>query len=468
MGAMRTIRTSIFELFKVGPGPSSSHTMGPMRAAGMFLAACRRLPPETQARAARLAVRLYGSLAATGRGHATDRAVAAGLLGHEPATCPPDLLSRLDMTPGVLHAVELGEGRAALDPADIVFDELAPVPGMLQVGQDTGGLPGHPNTLEFVLRDANGAELLLRRYASPGGGFVDDGSESAQELGEVPYPYDSMAELRAACDLAGLPLHEVLLRNEEALTGATRAEIDKKLTRIMEVMLDCVQRGLQAEGPLPGPIGLWRKARGIMARSRKRRHQAEKFLLTLSACALAAAEENAAGHVVVTAPTAGAAGVLPAVLYVCKEIKGLPRAALRQGMLAAAAVGLLARHEASISGAEVGCQGEVGVASAMAAAMAAQAHGLPLQAVENAAESALEHHLGLVCDPIGGFVQIPCIERNSMGAVKAYNAFLLATAVPTGHHVVGLDRALLAMLHIGRDMSPDYRETARGGLARQA
>lgn len=446
------IRTSLFELFKIGPGPSSSHTMGPMRAAGMFLDEARGLPAAARARAARVAVRLYGSLAATGRGHATDRAVAAGLLGFVPDGCPPDVLTRLDLSPRACHVMELGDARVPFGPADIEFDELTLV-------------AGHPNTLDFILYDELDAELLRRRYASPGGGFVDDGVNREAERPLPPHPYSSMAGLRSAVQASGLALHELLLVNESAITGVAVTDIEQRLNHIKEVMLDCTARGLAAEGPLPGPIGLQRKARDIMERTRKRRHQAEKFLLTLSAFALAASEENAAGHVIVTAPTAGAAGVVPAVLRACKEIKKLPRRVLRQGLLAAGAVGMLARHTASISGAEVGCQGEVGVASAMAAALAAAAHGLPPGGVENAAESALEHHLGLVCDPVKGYVQIPCIERNSMGAIKAYNAFLLASAVPSGHHVVSLDRALLAMRDIGRDISPKYRETARGGLA---
>ncbi len=450
--ASNAIRTSLFELFKIGPGPSSSHTMGPMRAAGMFLAEARALPGDLRARAARVTVRLYGSLAATGRGHATDRAVAAGLLGFVPEDCPPDVLTRLDLSPRACHAMELGDGRVPFGPADIDFDELTQV-------------KGHPNTMDFILYDELDAELLRRRYASPGGGFVDDGSAHETERPLPPYPYASMAGLRAALEASGLPLHELLLANESALTGESVARIEERLNHIKEVMLDCTVRGLAASGPLPGPIGLFRKAGDIMARTRKRRHNAEKFMLTISAFALAASEENAAGHVIVTAPTAGAAGVVPAVLRVCKEIKKLPRRVLRQGLIAAGAVGMLARHQASISGAEVGCQGEVGVASAMAAALAAAAHGLGAGAVENAAESALEHHLGLVCDPVKGYVQIPCIERNSMGAIKAYNAYLLASAVPAGHHVVSLDRALLAMRDIGRDISPKYRETARGGLA---
>ncbi len=446
------IRTSLFELFKIGPGPSSSHTMGPMRAAGMFLAEARGLPAESRSRAARLTVRLYGSLAATGRGHATDRAVAAGLLGFAPEDCPPDVLTRLDLSPRACHALDLGDARVPFGPADIDFDELTPV-------------QGHPNTLDFILGDELSRELLRRRYTSPGGGFVDDGRAREAERPDPPHPYASMTGLRAALEASGLALHELLLANESALTGASVADIEERLNRVKEVMLDCTTRGLAAQGPLPGPIGLQRKAREIMERTRKRRHQAERFMLTLSAFALAASEENAAGHVIVTAPTAGAAGVVPAVLRICKEIKKLPRRALRQGLLAAGAVGMLARRQASISGAEVGCQGEVGVASAMAAALAAAAHGLSAGCVENAAESALEHHLGLVCDPVKGYVQIPCIERNSMGAIKAYNAFLLASAVPQGHHVVSLDRALLAMRDIGRDISPKYRETSRGGLA---
>jgi len=314
-----------------------------------------------------------------------------------------------------------------------------------------------------------GEEVLLEKVAfSVGGGFIQWQDAPPEVEASPPYPYESMAELRAQLAASGLKLHELLLANEKCLTQRGSIEIEAGLDRIMAVMAEAVDRGLNAEGTLPGPIGLRRKAKVLSDRARRSptvQAAADRLLVLLDAYALAAAEENAAGHTIVTAPTSGSAGVVPSVLAVMQRHLKIEPQALRAALLAGAAVGFLAKHNASISGAEVGCQGEIGVASAMAAAMLAYAHGFDLTVTENAAEIALEHHLGMTCDPVAGYVQIPCIERNAMGAVKAYNAFLLATVEDPGRHVMDLDRVIWAMAQTGRDMCPKYRETAQGGLA---
>jgi L-serine dehydratase len=450
---MRPITTSVFELFKIGPGPSSSHTIGPMLAAREFVDQAGQLPPEVLDGVRAIQVRLFGSLAATGRGHGTVRAVLAGLLGHRPESCPPDILDSL-------AGFEAGSVRVAgrdvpISESSVIFD-LFELPDC------------HPNTLRFSLRDESGAVLFEREAYSVGGGFIEWKDEVPAERTAPPHPFSTMAELIAVIDSSGLSLPEVMLENEAALTGLSRQEIGSRLEHVMRVMEDSVERGLEAEGPLPGPLGLHRKARALFERYRQDPQMQDRPILALCACAFAAAEENASGHTIVTAPTAGASGVLPAVLYVTKNLRptaGVFRKVLREALLAAAVVGMLAKHNASVSGAEVGCQGEVGVASAMAAAFLAQVNGHPAWVIENAAETALEHHLGLTCDPVQGYVQIPCIERNAMGAVKAFAAYQIAAAEVPGHHMVGLDQAMKAMAETGRDMCAKYRETAQGGLA---
>ncbi|GFK93646.1 L-serine dehydratase TdcG [Fundidesulfovibrio magnetotacticus] len=450
---MCPVTTSVFELLKVGPGPSSSHTIGPMTAAADFMEQAARLPADRLALARGLKVTLQGSLAATGRGHGTLRAVLAGLLGNRPETCPPDILDAM----AAFAAGELKLGAITLPVSEdcVVFDLLT--------------LPKHhPNTLVFRLLDADGNALLEREAWSVGGGFVEWEGDTPPERQAPPHPYETMADLRALAASTGLSLPEILLANEAALTGRTPQEIASGLERIMRAMEDAVERGLEASGVLPGPLGLHRKAKALFERYRQDPQQQDRPILALCACAFAAAEENASGHTIVTAPTAGASGVLPAVLYVTKNLRptaGVFRKDQREALLAAALVGMLAKHNASVSGAEVGCQGEVGVASAMAAAYLAQVHGHSPAVVENAAETALEHHLGLTCDPVQGYVQIPCIERNAMGAVKAYAAYQIAAAETPGHHMVGLDQAMRAMAETGRDMCAKYKETAQGGLA---
>ena len=444
------IETTLFDFFKTGPGPSSSHTMGPMKAACDFMRCCAELP--VAARARRVRVRLLGSLSATGAGHGTNAAVLAGLMGHEPSLCPAGLLGRLEAAPDVEYRVRLGEMSFNVCLADISHDAVI---------HDKP----YSNTLLFDLLDGEDACLFHREYYSVGGGFIQWEGWTPPQRGLPAHPYASMRQLRMRLEETGLTLHELILENESAITGMGRPEILRQLEEIMEAMYDSVRRGLEADGPLPGTLGVARKAGAIRTRALAVPHAVDRFLGQVNAYAFAAAEENAAGGVIVTAPTCGAAGVMPALLYAMRHNLNIGGRALREGVLASAAVGFLAKHNAGIAGAEVGCQGEVGVASAMAAAMLAHARGNAVGVVENAAEIALEHHLGLTCDPVGGYVQIPCIERNAVGAIKAYNACLLATCEPEGHHMVSLDQVIRAMGETGREMNSKYKETSEGGLA---
>lgn len=449
---MSAITTSVFDLFNIGPGPSSSHTIGPMRAAFDFLERAREMPQEVRARAASVSCRLYGSLSATGDGHGTDKAVLAGLLGHAPETVPQKLLDELLEHPAHRHPVPLDGADIDVGPGTVVFDALE---------------HRHPynNTLALTLADAQGAPLLEMVYYSVGGGFIQWDGWTEPTLGEAPYPYETMAQLKQHLGRDNLRLHELILANEKALHRHSTREIDERLDRVIRFMENAVRRGCETEGVLPGCIGLKRKAPTLVRRSKESNHSSDRFLMLVNAYAMAAAEENAAGHVVVTAPTSGASGVIPSLLYVLHNHMQIPRENIRQGFLAAAAVGFLVKHNASIAGAEVGCQGEIGTASAMAAAMLAYAKGHRFQVAENAAEIALEHHLGLTCDPVAGYVQIPCIERNAMGAVKAYNAYLMATLGNPETQVIDLDKAIWTMNQTGRDMHCKYKETSLGGLA---
>ncbi len=452
---MAAIDLSVFDLFKIGPGPSSSHTIGPMKAGHDFLQLVRELPAETLARAARVAVVLYGSLSATGRGHGTDRAVLAGLLGQAPERCAPAFLDELARSPGDGLCLDLGTTRLPLRLEDVVF------------GPVEHGFPCN-NTLVFRLLGPEGdaAPLAERVYCSVGGGFVQHSGQQDAPRGQPAYPYATMAALKRLVAEHDIGLHRLMLENEMAVTGAGRAAVMAGLDAVLAVMDASVTAGLVAEGILPGPLGLERKARRLFERSSRSKRQPHDSALTkLIAFAFAAAEENAAGHVIVTAPTCGSAGILPATARFMRTYLELAEHSIREGLLAAAAVGFLAKHNATIAGAEGGCQAEIGVASAMAAAMLAHGMGYGVRVVENAAETALEHHLGMTCDPVAGYVQIPCIERNAMGAVKAYAAYLIASDEMPAHHKVGLDQAIEAMHATGRDMNCKYKETAQGGLA---
>ncbi|WP_299361850.1 L-serine ammonia-lyase [uncultured Paracoccus sp.] len=451
---------SVFDLFKVGVGPSSSHTMGPMLAAARFLDRMRAAPFRPHG----LRASLHGSLAFTGRGHATDRATILGLAGFTPETMDRDAAdTALQQIARDCRVEPPGLDPLRFDPAgDLIFDH-------------DRALPGHPNGMILMATDAQGDVIARETYYSIGGGFVLTEAELAARGDEtrtdaapsVPYPFTSAAEMLAMAQTSGLSIAAMKLENERI--HRSRADIDAGLRRIWQVMRDCMDRGLVTPGVLPGGLKVRRRAPAIHASLLAERgtnmpapHVANDWM---SAYAMAVNEENAAGGQVVTAPTNGAAGVVPAVIrYWLDHLPGASDRHLPEFLLTAAAVGGLIKHNASISGAECGCQAEVGSASAMAAAgLAAVLGGTPEQ-VENAAEIALEHHLGMTCDPVAGLVQVPCIERNGVGAIKAVSAASLSLR-GDGQHVVSLDAAIETMRQTGRDMSDKYKETSLGGLA---
>lgn len=450
------ITTSIFDLFKVGPGPSSSHTIGPMKAAFDFLLRLRQLPVSEQLRATGIHIHLYGSLSATGKGHGTDRAIVAGLLGWQPETTDPDALLRLLKDPSDTYAIHLGQALVSVNYLDIFFEKKR---------YDS------PYANTMVLRLLAGDEVMAEEeYYSVGGGFILRKGEvvRAFSVEQVPYPYSTMKELKAHLTAHNLPLEILLLTNEMALTGRTAREVNQKIDQILDFMHRAVRRGLRHKGTLPGAIKLRRKAPMLFKQAQGLAQSADSFLIFLNAYCLAASEENAAGGIVVTAPTSGASGVIPGLTYLAKNHFHYDKATLRNGMWAAAAVGFLVKHNASISGAEMGCMGEIGTASAMGAALLTYCAGKSMAAVEAAAEIGIEHHLGMTCDPIGGYVQIPCIERNAMGAVKAYNAFLLASSGSPSLQKISFDSVIKVMKATGRDMSTRYKETSEAGLALSA
>jgi L-serine dehydratase len=447
------VSISVFDVFKVGVGPSSSHTMGPMLAARFFVLdlEARGLLERTR----EVFVQLYGSLALTGLGHCTDRAILLGLEGHDPSEFDPAVMEP------TLARIRGSSRIRLLGRHEIGFDE----PMNLLFHRDQM-LPGHSNGMRFTARDASGATLLSEEMYSIGGGAVqregEDAASAASGPGEVPLPFASGAELLAQADRAGLSIDGLMRANEEALRPA--AEVDAKLARIWSVMQACVDRGFRAEGVLPGVLKVKRRA-PQMKRSLEADAVQADAMEWVNAWALAVNEENAAGGQVVTAPTNGAAGIVPAVMhYYAKRVPGSDEAGISRFLLAAGAIGLLYKRNASISGAEMGCQGEVGVACSMAAGGLAAALGASNGQLENAAEIGMEHNLGLTCDPIAGLVQIPCIERNAMGAVKAINAARLALR-GDGTHKVSLDQVIATMRQTGYDMKSIYKETSQGGLA---
>lgn len=450
---------SVFEIFKVGIGPSSSHTMGPMVAAGRFLDRLRNSPFTAQG----LRASLHGSLAFTGVGHATDRATILGLAGFAPDTCVRDdaeaALSEIKAT-GVVTPPDLPPLKFQPE-TDLIFDYDRP-------------LPGHANGMILMATDAQGDVLLQETYYSIGGGFVVTEDEinagtppSGSGTKTVPYPFTSADQMLAMARESGKSIAQMKYANERAYRSV--GEIDAGIDRLWQVMSDCVDRGLNSDGILPGGLSVRRRAKAIheSLRAEHGRNLTAPHVINdwISTYAMAVNEENAAGGQVVTAPTNGAAGVLPATIrYWIDHVPGASRAKVPEFLLTAAAIGGLVKHNASISGAEAGCQAEVGSASAMAAAgLAAVLGGTPAQ-IENAAEIALEHHLGMTCDPVKGLVQVPCIERNGLGAIKAVSAASLAMR-GDGSHFVPLDAAIETMRQTGADMSEKYKETSLGGLA---
>jgi L-serine dehydratase len=453
---------SVFDLFKIGIGPSSSHTVGPMRAARLF--GLRLANDGLLAQTARVQVILYGSLGATGKGHGSDKAVLLGLAGHEPDTVDVEAI------PALLEAIRAGS-LSLLGEQLLRFDETRDL-----VFKRRESLPFHANGMRCLAFDAEGSEIANRIYYSVGGGFVvssevaEDGSKQkiiAPDATVLPYPFTTGDELLALTRRHGLTIAELMRRNEQHWRSA--AEIDAGLLRIWDVMQACVQRGCRAEGTLPGGFKVKRRAaqlhRDLTANPEAALRDPLQVMDWVNLYALAVNEENAAGGRVVTAPTNGAAGIIPAVLhYYTRFVYGANAKGVEDFLLTAAAIGILYKENASISGAEVGCQGEVGVACSMAAgALCAVMGGSPEQ-VENAAEIGMEHHLGLTCDPVGGLVQIPCIERNAIASVKAINAARMALR-GDGTHFVSLDKVIKTMRDTGRDMMTKYKETARGGLA---
>ena len=454
---------SVFDLFKIGIGPSSSHTVGPMRAARLF--ALRLAHEGLLQRTARVQSQLYGSLGATGKGHGSDKAVLLGLAGHEPDTVD------VDAVPALLAAIR-GSGRldllGRLGVAFVEKDDLK--------FHRRETLPFHANGLRFIAFDAAGAELCSRVYYSVGGGFVvseevaADGARQkaiAPDTTALPLPFHSGDELLRRCREIGASIAQVMRRNERH--WRSDEAIDAGLLKIWRVMQDCVERGCRTAGVLPGGYKVKRRAKELRVALTAHPEQALRDPLQVldwvNLYALAVNEENAAGGRVVTAPTNGAAGIVPAVLhYYTRFVPGASDAGVVDFLLTAAAIGMLYKENASLSGAEVGCQGEVGVACSMAAgALCAVMGGTPEQA-ENAAEIGMEHHLGLTCDPVGGLVQIPCIERNAIASVKAINAARMALR-GDGTHFVSLDQVIKTMRETGADMMSKYKETARGGLA---
>jgi len=444
---------SAIDLFTIGIGPSSSHTVGPMRAAKRFIDAVASSGKLDQV--ARLICDTYGSLACTGKGHGTDRAIILGFLGQEPESINPDQIESLLALQGQLT---LPDGRKIDFDSnrDLDFKRLQP-------------LPKHPNGMRFSAFDAGGQCLLEETWYSLGGGFIVRDDQFGHEMPTVaqPYPFISGAELLAHCQTTGQSISQIMLANENAIRpeNETRARFDK----VWQAMQDCVVRGFSQEGHLPGGLAVPRRAKANYDRLRLRPESSLADPLTVldwvNLYALAVNEENAAGGRVVTAPTNGAAGIIPAVLHYATRFRVSPHAdGVHRFLLAAGAIGLLYKRNASISGADVGCQGEVGVACSMAAAGLTEFCGGTPSQVENAAEIGMEHNLGLTCDPVGGLVQIPCIERNAMGAVKAINASRIALS-GDGTHVVSLDKVIKTMRDTGRDMNAKYKETSRGGLA---
>ena len=454
---------SVFDLFKIGIGPSSSHTVGPMRAARMFVT---RLTHEGGlARTVRVKAEMYGSLGATGKGHGSDKAVLLGLAGHEPDTVD------IEQVPVILEAIR-AQHRVTLNGShEIAFDEAA---DLVMHRRET--LPFHANGMRFTAFDAAGAEVENRVYYSVGGGFVvsdevaADGSKQktiAPDTTVLPYPFHSGDDLLEFTARDKISIAELMRRNERH--WRTDDAVHAGLMKIWKTMQECVVRGCRTEGILPGGFKVKRRAaqlyRDLTVNPEAAMRDPLIVMDWVNLYALAVNEENAAGGRVVTAPTNGAAGIVPAVLhYYTRFVPGANDVGVVDFMLTAAAIGILYKENASISGAEVGCQGEVGVACSMAAAgLAAVMGGTPEQ-VENAAEIGMEHHLGLTCDPVGGLVQIPCIERNAIASVKAINAARMALRGDGTHHV-SLDKVIKTMRETGADMQTKYKETARGGLA---
>ena len=447
------VMTTIDEFYKVGPGPSSSHTIGPMRITYDFYQRASKLPADQLAKATALKVHLFGSLSATGKGHGTERAALAGIIGKEPATIDPLFLDELRDKPDQTFPVKLGSATFNASLKDIIYDATK------------GDFP-HANTMTAKLM-AGDKVLLEQEYYSVGGGFIEWKGYEPPKKGQPKYPYSTMKELLEHAEKNKLSVAQVAMANEVAVSGKSEAEINAFIDKVTTAMVNIVKTGLSMpESTLPGPIKLKTKAGEVYKRAMDDKYERQRGVGVVAAYALAGSEENARGHLVVTAPTGGSAGVMPALVYSVGEGgRKLPQAKIREGMLAGAVIGYLCKHNATLAGAEGGCQAEIGVASAMGAAFLSQAHDFPPQVVANAAESSLEHHLGMTCDPVAGYVQVPCIERCSYGAVKAWTGFLIASnEIPTNRRV-DFDTTVNAMALTAKEMNTKYKETSEGGLA---
>lgn len=448
------VMTTLDEFYKVGPGPSSSHTIGPMRITYDFYQRAIKLPEEKLAKATAFKVHLFGSLSATGKGHGTERAALAGVVGKEPATVDPAFLDGLRDKPDQTFDVKLGPKTIKVSLADVIYD--AP----------KGNFP-HANTMTVKLM-AGDEVLLEQEYYSVGGGFIEWKGYTPPKKNAPKYPFSTMKELRAHAEKNNLSVAQVIMANEMSIAGRTQEEVYAFVDKITNAMVATVKSGLKVseDDVLPGPIKLHSKAATVYKRAMDDKFQSDRGIGVVAAYALAASEENGRGHLVITAPTGGSAGVLPSIVYALGEGgRKMPQEKIREGMLAAAAIGYLCKHNATLSAAEGGCQAEIGVASAMAAALVATANDAAPRVVENAAESALEHHLGMTCDPVAGFVQVPCIERCAFGAVKAWTAYAIASNEIASRHRVDLDATITAMAQTAKEMNSKYKETSEAGLA---
>lgn len=450
----------IADIFKIGVGPSSSHTMGPMTAAARFMDNLVAFSAEKDIQISKIEARLHGSLAFTGKGHASDRAVRLGLMGFRPANLHPQQVEECENALAKRHLIQHQQlGEIAFNPEqDLIFDyEIS--------------LPGHANGMQFIAYDLAGLVQFKEIYYSIGGGFIRRSDEmdiaDLQSDDAHPYPFKSAAEMLVMAKAEGLTIAEMQRQNELAYKNADALEA--YVLMIWNTMDSCISRGLETEGILPGGLQVRRRAKQIAAQlfaeTSKNDQQPHVANDWLSVYAMAVNEENAVGGQIVTAPTNGAAGVIPAVIrYYRDHCHGVKHEGISDFLLTAAAIGSIIKTNASISGAEVGCQGEVGSASAMAAAGLCAALGGSNEQIENAAEIALEHHLGMTCDPAGGLVQVPCIERNALGAIKAVSAASLALR-GDGQHLIPLDNCIETMRQTGLDMHHHYKETSQGGLA---
>ncbi|MGP8436367.1 L-serine ammonia-lyase [Paraburkholderia fungorum] len=447
---------SVFDLFKIGIGPSSSHTVGPMRAALMFVRALEQ--EQNLEQVCRIRAEFYGSLGATGKGHGTDKGVILGLMGQAPDTIDADCIEAMLHEVAVYGRIRLGGQR------DVVFTSKQDIAFYRQ------SLPEHPNGMKLFAYDSSGASVKACTYLSVGGGFVvttdADNTRVMTAPAQLPFPFTSGKELLELCKRHNRSIAELMLMNE--LTWRSESAVNSGLQQIWDTMQACVERGSRTEGTLPGPFEVKRRAAALRLKLLASDRKGDPSLAAmdwLNLFAMAVNEENASGGRVVTAPTNGAAGVIPAVLhYYARFVPGANQRGVFDFLLTAGAIGILYKLNASISGAEVGCQGEVGVACSMAASGLCAAWGGTPRQVEHAAEIGMEHNLGLTCDPVGGMVQIPCIERNAMGAVKAVNAARMAIN-GDGTHYVSLDSVIRTMVQTGADMKTKYKETSRGGLA---